>query len=82
MERECICRSDFSGNDGIRKIQMTSSETKYKYCIGDVDYFNKEPCSCSTCTKTGIGNLYIIEIAEKQLPFTMLKIKALYESHK
>lgn len=67
MESECKCRYEFSGTDGLRKIQLTKSETKYKYCIGDIDYFNKEPCNCTSCLRTGFGKLYAIEIAENDL---------------
>ncbi len=67
FERECKCRSDFSGTDGLRKIEMKSSDRKYKFFICDVEDFNIEPCNCSSCLRTGFGKLYAIEIAENDI---------------
>lgn len=54
FEKECMCKSDFSGSDGLMKIEMKSSERKYNFYTCDVEYFNKEPCNCNSCLLTGM----------------------------
>jgi hypothetical protein len=67
FEKECKCRSDFSGTDGLRKIELKRSYKKFQFYTCDVEDFNIEPCNCKSCLRKGFGKLYAIEIADNDI---------------
>lgn len=67
----CKCILDCNGKDSYREFKIERSGTFYKYRICDTGYFGLEPCQCSTCSHTGTGKAYAIEIAENDLVLLM-----------